>query len=221
VIKLIDAVVKFANGEGSFLGILGAAVGVALSLFGGRIFAFLGKAAKIKGLARVPRMVGGVHTSPNAMLKMQMGKRLMKSATKKLFEKPLNDVNPAKIWQAAGDSAAGQREAYQALFTNGADKMKAVRTLLGVDKNVASAIAHDVGKRELNPLTVVAGFQQGQSLWNKGADLVSVPAKIDDIVNTFDGGNHTDFPKVPTLDLTKFAVDNGDKYAPTYVSHNS
>ncbi|GAA1440182.1 putative T7SS-secreted protein [Leifsonia poae] len=221
VIKLIDAVVKFANGEGSFLGILGAAVGVALSLFGGRIFTFLGKAAKIKGLARVPRMVGGVHTSPNAMLKMQMGKRLMKSATKKLFEKPLNDVNPAKIWQAAGESAAGQREAYKALFTDGADKMKAVRTLLGVDKNVVSAISHDVGKRELNPLTVVAGFQQGQSLWNKGADLVSVPARIDDIVNKFDGGNHTDLPKVPTLDLTKFAVANADKYTPTYVSHNS
>lgn len=221
VIKLVDAVVKFANGEGSFLDIVGAAVGVALSLFGGRIFSFLGKAARIKALARAPRLVGGVRTTPNAMLKMQIGKRLMKSATTKLFSKPLDDVNPLKIWQAAGESAAGQRAAYKALFTDGADKMKAMRTLLGVDQNVAKALSHDLRAREFNPLTALATYHQGTALLNKGIDLVNVPGKVDELVNKFTGGpSHTDLPKVPGYDLTKFALDNADKYTPTYKSNN-
>jgi hypothetical protein len=220
IIKLVDAVVKFATGEGSFLDIVGAAVGVALSLFGGRIFTFLGKAARIKALARVPRMVGGVHTSPNAILKMQIGKRLMKSATKKLFEKPLNDVNPIKIWQAAGESAAGQRAAYRALMTDGADKAKAMKELLGIDQNVLRAVSHDVGARELNPLTVVAAYHQGSALINKGIDLVNVPGKVDEIANKFDGGNHTDLPKIPSVDLQKFVLGKADQYVPTYKSNN-
>ena len=221
VIKLVDAVVKFATGEGSFLDIVGAAVGVALSLFGGRIFTFLGKAARIKGLARVPRMVGGVHTSPNAILKMQMGRRLMRSATTKLFAKPLDDVNPIKIWQAAGESAAGQREAYKALFTGGADKMKAMRTLLGVDNNIVKAVSHDIGAREFNPLTAVAAYHQGSALINKGIDLVNVPGKVDGLIDKFTGGpSHSDLPKVPGVDLTKFALDNANKYTPTYKSNN-
>ncbi|MGN6426703.1 putative T7SS-secreted protein [uncultured Leifsonia sp.] len=221
VIKLVDAVVKFATGEGSFLDIVGAAVGVALSLFGGRIFTFLGKAARIKGLARVPRMVGGVHTSPNAILKMQMGRRLMRSATTKLFAKPLDDVNPIKIWQAAGESAAGQREAYRALFTGGADKMKAMRTLLGVDNNIVKAVSHDIGAREFNPLTAVAAYHQGSALINKGIDLVNVPGKVDGLIDKFTGGpSHSDLPKVPGVDLTKFALDNANTYTPTYKSNN-
>lgn len=220
IIKLVDAVVKFANGEGTFLDIIGAAVGVALSLFGGRIFAFLGKAARIKALARAPRLVGGVRTSPNAMLKMQIGKRLMKSATKKLFEKPLNDVNPVKIWQAAGESAAGQRAAYKALVTDGADKAKAMRTLLGIDQNVVRAVSHDVGAREVNPLTVVAAYHQGTALINKGIELVNAPGKVNEIANKFDGGNHTDLPKIPSIDLQKFALGQADKYVPTYKSNN-
>ena len=221
VIKLVDAVVKFATGEGSFLDIVGAAVGVALSLFGGRIFTFLGKAARIKGLARVPRMVGGVHTSPNAILKMQMGRRLMRSATTKLFAKPLDDVNPIKIWQAAGESAAGQREAYRALFTGGADKMKAMRTLLGVDNNIVKAVSHDIGAREFNPLTAVAAYHQGSALINKGIALVNVPGKVDGLIDKFTGGpSHSDLPKVPGVDLTKFALDNANTYTPTYKSNN-
>lgn len=221
VIKLVDSIVKFANGEGSFLDIVGAAVGVALSLFGGRIFAFLGKAARIKSLARVPRLVGGVRTSPNAMLKMQIGKRLMKSATTKLFSKPLDDVNPIKIWQAAGESAAGQRAAYKALFTDGADKMKAMRTLLGVDQNITKAISHDLRAKEFNPLTAVAAYHQGSALFNKGVDLVNAPGKVEGVVDSLTGGpNHSDLPKLPSVDLTKFAIDNADTYAPTYKSNN-
>jgi hypothetical protein len=218
IIKLVDAVVKFANGEGSFLDVLGAAVTVVLSVFGGRIFAFLGKAARIKALARLPKAVGGVRTSPNAMLKMQIGKRLMKSATRKLFENPSKDLN---VWKAAGDSAAAQREAYKALVTNGADKAKAMRALLGIDQNVVRAVSHDVGAREFNPLTAVAAYHQGSALINKGIDLVNVPGKVDSIVNKLDGGrNHTDLPQVPNIDLQKFAIGAGDKYVPTYKSHN-
>ncbi|MGN7797910.1 putative T7SS-secreted protein [Leifsonia sp. 22587] len=218
IIKLVDAVVKFANGEGSFLDILGAAVTVVLSVFGGRIFSFLGKAARIKALARVPRTVGGVHTSPNAMLKAQIGKRLMKSATKKLFENPAKDLN---IWKAAGDSAAAQREAYQALVANGADRAKAMRALLGVDQNVVRAVTHDVKARELNPLTVVAAYHQGSALYNKGVELVNLPGKVDLVVNKLDGGrNHTDLPQLPSVDLQKFVLGKADTYAPTYKSHN-
>ncbi|MGO4301090.1 putative T7SS-secreted protein [Leifsonia sp. RAF41] len=218
IIKLVDAVVKFANGEGSFLDILGAAVTVVLSVFGGRIFAFLGKAARIKGLARVPKMVGGVHTSPNAILKMQMGKRLMKSATTKLFQNPGKDLN---IWKAAGESGAAQREAYKALVTSGADKAKAMRALLGIDQNVVRAVSHDLGARELNPLTVVAAYHQGSALINKGVELVNAPGKVDSIVNKLDGGrNHTDLPQLPSVDLQKFAIGQGNTYVPTYKSHN-
>lgn len=218
IIKLVDAVVKFANGEGSFLSILGAAVTVVLSVFGGRIFAFLGKAARVKALARVPKTVAGVPTSPNAMLKAQIGKRLMKSATRKLFENPQKDLN---VWKAAGESGAAQREAYKALVTSGADKAKAVRTLLGIDQNVVRAVSHDIGAREFNPLTAVAAYRQGSALVNKGIDLVNVPGKVDLIVNKLDGGrNHTDLPQVPNIDLQKFAINAGDKYVPTYKSHN-
>lgn len=218
IIKLVDAVVKFANGEGSFLDILGAAVTVVLSVFGGRIFAFLGKAARIKALARVPRAVGGVRSSPNAMLKAQIGKRLMKSATRKLFQNPSKDLN---IWKAAGDSAAAQREAYQALVANGANRAKAMRTLLGVDQNVVRAVSHDLGAREVNPLTVVAAYHQGSALINKGIDLVNVPGKVDTIVNKLDGGrNHTDLPQVPSIDLQKFAIGQANTHVPTYKSHN-
>lgn len=218
IIKLVDAVVKFANGEGSFLGILGAAVTVVLSVFGGRIFSFLGKAARIKGLARVPKTVAGVHTSPNAMLKAQMGKRLMKSATRKLFENPGKDLN---VWKAAGESGAAQREAYKALVTNGADKAKALRTLFGVDQNVVRAVSHDIGARELNPLTVVAAYHQGSALLNKGVELANVPGKVDSIVNKLDGGrNHTDLPQLKGVDLQKSALGAADRYLPTYKSHN-
>ncbi|MGO4534640.1 putative T7SS-secreted protein [Leifsonia sp. 2MCAF36] len=217
IIKLVDAVVKFANGEGSFLDILGAAVTVVLSVFGGRIFAFLGKAARIKSLARVPRLVGGVHTSPNAILKMQIGRRLMRSATTKLFQKPGKDLN---IWKVAGDSGAAQREAYKALVTNGADKAKAVRSLLGIDQNVVRAVSHDIHARELNPLTVVAAYHQGSALVSKGADLVNVPGKVDSIVNKLDGGRgHTDLPQLD-VDVQKRVLQGADTYLPTYKSNN-
>jgi len=218
IIKLVDAVVKFANGEGTFLDILGAAVTVVLSIFGGRIFSFLGKAARIKGLARIPKAVAGVRTSPNAMLKAQIGKRLMKSATKKLFENPAKDLN---VWKAAGESAAAQREAYKALVTNGADKAKALRTLTGLDQNVVRAVTHDVKAGEFSILTATAAYRQGSALYNKGAELINVPGKVDSVVNKLDGGrNHTDLPQLPSVDLQKFALKQADTYLPTYKSHN-
>lgn len=214
IIKLVDAVIKFKNGEGSFLDILGAAVTVVLSVFGGRIFSFLGKAARIKALARVPKAVGGVQSSPNAYLKMAIGKRLMKSATKKLFENPQKDLN---IWKAAGESAAAQREAYKALVTNGADKAKAMRSLLGIDQNMTRAISHDFAARELNPLTVVAAYHQGSSLIYKGVDLVNVPGKVDLIVNKLDGGrNHTDLPQYD-VNVQKRVISGANSVLPTYL----
>ncbi|WP_348788689.1 putative T7SS-secreted protein [Leifsonia sp. NPDC080035] len=222
VIKLVDAVVKYAKGEGSILGIVGAAVGVALSLFGGRIFAFLGKAARVKSLARVPKLAAGAQRTSQDALKLRIADRLMTSARSKLFQKPLDDVNPVKIWQAAGESAAGQREAYRALVTDGADKMKAMRTLLGIDKNMTSAVIHDA--RDLqwrNPLTAVVAYHQGSALYNKAAGLANVPNSIDTLVNKFSGGPaHSDAPKLPSVDLTKFAVDHADRYTPTYKSNN-
>ncbi|WP_431218731.1 putative T7SS-secreted protein [Leifsonia xyli] len=218
VIKLVDAVVKFANGEGSFLDVLGASVTVVLSIFGGRIFSFLGKAARIKALARIPKTVAGVRTSPNAMLKAQIGKRLMKSATRKLFQNPAKDLN---VWKAAGESAASQREAYKALVTTGADKAKAIRALVGLDQNVVRAVSHDINAREFSLLTATAAYHQGAALWNKGVELVNVPGKVDQIVNKLDGGrNHTDLPQLPSADLQKFAIKQGNTYLPTYKSHN-
>ncbi|NUU06992.1 putative T7SS-secreted protein [Leifsonia sp. C5G2] len=215
IVKLVDAVVKFANGEGSFLSVLGAAVTVVLSIFGGRIFSFLGKAARIKALARAPRLVGGVRTSPNSILKMQMGKRAMKLATKNLFKNPAKDLN---VWKSAGESAAAQREAYKALVTDGADKAKAMRALLGIDQNVVKAVSHDLSAKEFNPLTAVAAYHQGSALVNKGIDLVNVPGKVDSIVNKFDGGpNHTDLPQIKNIDLQKWATDGADKVAPIYL----
>jgi len=96
-----------------------------------------------------------------------------------------------------------------------------MRALLGIDQNVVRAVSHDIGARELNPLTVVAAYHQGSALYNKGAELVNVPGKVDSIVNKLDGNrNHTDLPQLPSVDLQKFAIDQGNKYVPTYKSHN-
>ncbi|RDV43709.1 hypothetical protein DOE76_15780 [Leifsonia sp. ku-ls] len=215
IVKLVDAIVKFANGEGSFLSVLGAAVTVVLSVFGGRIFAFLGKAARVQSLARVPARVAGVRTGSNTFLKMAIGKRLMKSATTKLFDKPLTDIN---VWKSAGKTAAAQREAYQALVTHGADKAKAVRTLLGIDQNVVKAVAHDFKSREFSLLTATAAYRQGAALVNKGIDVINAPGKVETFVHKVDGGpQHTDLPQLGKIDLHTWAADTGDKVVPTYL----
>jgi len=215
IVKLVDSVVKVATGEGTWLGVLGAAVGCVLTLFGGRIFTFLGKAARIKGLARVPKMVGGVRNEANAMLKAQIGKRLMKSATKDLFKLPTRaDFTLRSMWTKALASGGEERAAYKALFTGGADKLKALRTLAGVDNNVLKAVQHDISHHEFNALTSLAAFHQLQSLWNKGADIVNVPSSIHDIITGDDGKT------APDANITHRLVDLADKYTPTFKSYN-
>jgi hypothetical protein len=221
IIKLIDSVVKFAKGEGTILDILGAAVTVALSLFGGRIFSFLGRAARIKGLARVPKLAAGAVRTPTDALKVRIGQRLMRTATTKLFTKPLDDVNPVKIWKAAGESAAAQRAAYRELFTASGDSGAALKTLAGINDDIVAAVRHDVRAREFNPLTAVVAYHQGAALINKGVDLVNVANKVDTVVHKLDGGpNHSDYGKLPNLDLQGFALKTADTIVPTYKDHN-
>ncbi|MBK4348408.1 putative T7SS-secreted protein [Lacisediminihabitans changchengi] len=53
VIALVEAIVKFANGEGSLTDVIFAAVGVVLAAFGGKIAAYLGKLVKFQAATKV------------------------------------------------------------------------------------------------------------------------------------------------------------------------
>jgi hypothetical protein len=201
IIQLVDSIVKFANGTGTIWGVLGAAVGVVLSVFGGRIFTFLGKAARIQSLARMPKLVGGVRNEANAMRKAAIGNRLMKAATKDLFKTPSKaDMSLTSIMGKFTGSGSSERDAWSALFGGSGDKMKALRTLTGTDQNVLKAVSHDWSKKEFSSLTAVAGFHQLSSWYGKASSIVNLPSNVagvfgDNNVPKLPGGGEGDLVK--------------------------
>lgn len=217
IVKLIDSVVKFANGEGTFLDVLGSAVGCVLTLFGGRIFTFLGKAARIRSLTRAPQMIANARNDANAALRLRAGNTMMKNAVGDLFKVPrfstradfLNAVRTTFT-----HSAAEQRAAYKALFTGSTSRLDALGKLAGVNKAVWRAARDDLANGYKDPVAAAAVFNQVQSLWNKGAGIVNVPSSVKNIF-TGDTGK-----TVPDLNLTDLAVKGLDKVAPTYKSYN-
>jgi hypothetical protein len=217
IVKLIDSIVKFANGEGTFLDILGAAVGAVLTLFGGRIFTFLGKAARIRSLTRAPQMIANARTDANAALRLRAGSTMMKNATKDLFKVPSYASRSAyltAVKESFTKSGAAERAAYKTLFQGGGSRLNALGEVAGVDKAVLRAVRDDVANGYKDPVAAAALFNQAQSLYNKGAGLVNVPGDVEKIFGNGDGG------PAPKLNLTNIGVDVGNKVAPSFKSYN-
>ncbi|MHA7985452.1 putative T7SS-secreted protein [Rathayibacter sp. CAU 1779] len=217
IVKLVDSIVKFANGEGTFLDILGASVSCVLTLFGGRIFTFLGKAARIRSLTRAPRLLAGMRTEAAAAQRMRLGNTMMKNAVKDLFKVPryatrADFVDAVKL--SFTHSGEAERAAYQALFTGSSSRLKALGEIAGVKNSVVHAIRDDITHGYKDPLAAVAAFQQVTSLYNKAAGIVNVPSNVR---NIFTDGTGT---TAPSISLHDGAVSLGDKAIPTYKSYN-
>ncbi|HEY5221584.1 MAG TPA: hypothetical protein VIJ18_00825 [Microbacteriaceae bacterium] len=217
IIKLVDSIVKFANGEGTFLDILGAAVGTVLTLFGGRIFTFLGKAARYRSLTRAPQMLERAQTDVRAAARLRAGNAAMKQAAKDMFKVPSYATKAeyvSAIKQSFFKAAGEDRAAYKALFSGGSSRLDALGKLAGVNQATVRAVRDDIANGYKDPVAAAALFHQVQSLYNKGAGIANLPGDVKQVFGDGAGG------PVPKLNLTNVGVNVGNTVAPTFKSYN-
>lgn len=60
LLTLLDTIVKMTRGEAGFWDLMGSVLGLGLSIFGGKIFGYLGKLAKTKGISAAMRNGGPI-----------------------------------------------------------------------------------------------------------------------------------------------------------------
>lgn len=60
LLTLLQTIVKMTRGQAGFWDLMGATLGLALSVFGGKIFGYLGKLAKVKGISAAMRQGGPI-----------------------------------------------------------------------------------------------------------------------------------------------------------------
>jgi len=150
IITLLEAIVNAITGEGDWWGVLGAAVGAALTLFGGKIFAFAAKGLKAAMVVRsgarsatALRALQGVGARGEYMLASQ-ALRQVRTPISSVFKAPfvrtpaqasamqefLMNKSWAKAWQLTKEAAT---EAFP-LAGNGWD----IKRALGVNEDLVS-----------------------------------------------------------------------------------
>ncbi|WP_349899377.1 hypothetical protein [Parafrigoribacterium soli] len=60
LLTLLQTIVKMTRGQAGFWDLMGATLGLVLSVFGGKIFGYLGKLAKVKGISAAMRQGGPI-----------------------------------------------------------------------------------------------------------------------------------------------------------------
>ncbi|MCU1423421.1 MAG: hypothetical protein JWN36_3072 [Microbacteriaceae bacterium] len=120
VLTLAEAIVKYATGEGSFMAIIGAAVGLVLTAFGGKIFTYLGKLAKMRGISAAMRQGGTV----KSLTGLGKGNYLAGAA---------KDFKSAKLFENPFKMGAGKLTLSN-LKTRGLDFATHPTKILGIDK---------------------------------------------------------------------------------------
>jgi hypothetical protein len=185
LITLVESIVKFANGEGSFTDVIFAAVGVVLAAFGGKIAAYLGKLVKFQAATKV--MTKGEDFLNSKGFKVVFGESKAALRSGKLkslfsdgpgFKTMMNDIkNPFDLKLGKGSNLFGQ-------FTDGAATsfakfMKNPLSLASVE-NGAKVLAEAPLSGAKVAMYAMDGrkiLSTGEKIWNSGDDL-------------FGGGDH-------------------------------
>lgn len=179
LITLVESIVKFANGEGSFTDVIFAAVGVVLAAFGGKIAAYLGKLVKFQAATKVMTKGEDFLNSKGFKAVFSETKSSVRSGKLKSlfsdgpgFKTMMNDIkNPFDLKLGKGSRLFGR-------FTDGAAKsftkfMENPLSLASVE-NGAKVLAKaplSGAKVAMYAMDARKILSTGEKVWNSGDDL--------------------------------------------------